>query len=57
MFVLRRAYRYGIARSKELEPEDKHLMNPRIYTVKTHAAINGVTSIVTGAASLITSKL
>ena len=57
-FVWRRAYRHGIAGAKELKANVVELLlKRRIRRVKIHAAINGVTGIVAGAASLVTATL
>jgi len=57
-YVWRRARRHGIAGSKHLEDNlVEHLLKRRIHKVKTHAAINGVTGITAGAASLVTASL
>jgi len=57
-YVWRRAHRHGIAGAKELKADITELaLKRRVRTVKTHAAINGVTGIVAGAASLITATL
>jgi hypothetical protein len=54
-YVWRRAYRHGVAGSKELKGDIiEGTLKRRIRSVKTHAAINGVTGTIAGAASLIT---
>ena len=57
MYVLRRAHRHSIAGARALDAKDEHLLHRRTRTVKRHAALNGVTGIVAGAASLITSSM
>lgn len=57
MYVLRRAHRHSIAGAGALDPKDENLLHRRTRTVKTHAAINGVTGIIAGGASLITSSM
>ena len=57
-YVWRRSHRHGIAGAKHLKEDIvERLLKRRIRTVKTHAAINGVTGIVAGAASLITATM
>jgi hypothetical protein len=57
-YVWRRAHRHGVAGAKELKVDTvERMLKQRIRTVKTHAAINGVTGIVAGAASLVTATL
>jgi hypothetical protein len=58
MYVWRRAHRHSIAGPKELEADDvRQMLKNRTDTVKVHAAMNGVTGIVAGAASLVTATL
>jgi hypothetical protein len=57
-YVWRRAHRHGIAGEKELKADiTGQKLQRRIRTVKAHAAINGVTGIVAGAASLVTATM
>ena len=57
-YVWRRAYRHGIAGAKEVEEDTvTHVLKRRLRTVKTHAAINGVTGLIAGGASLVTATL
>ena len=57
-YVWRRAYRHGVAGAKDLKEEIvERALERRIRTFKTHAAINGVTGTVAGAASLVTATL
>lgn len=58
IYVWRRARRHGIAGAKELRADIlEHHLNPRIRRVQMHAAMNGVTGIVAGAASLVTATM
>jgi hypothetical protein len=58
MYVWRRAHRHGIAGPKELEADTvRQMLKNRTDTVKVHAAMNGVTGVVAGAASLVTATL
>lgn len=55
VYVWRRAHRHGIAGAKELKGDIvEGVLKRRIRTVKTHTAINGVTGLVAGGASLVT---
>ncbi|KAF8846613.1 hypothetical protein BDZ45DRAFT_682418 [Acephala macrosclerotiorum] len=57
-YVWRRAYRHGIAGAKELKGNIiERVLKRRLRRVKTHAAINGVTGTVAGAASLVTATM
>lgn len=57
-YIWRRAHQHGVAGVKELKEDTiKRALECRIQTVKTHAAINGVTSTIAGAASLVTATL
>lgn len=58
MYVWRRAHRHSIAGPKELEADAvRQMLKNRTDTVKVHAAMNGVTGVVAGAASLVTATL
>jgi hypothetical protein len=58
VYVWRRAHRHSIARPKELEADTvRQMLKNRTDTVKVHAAMNGVTGVVAGAASLVTATL
>jgi hypothetical protein len=58
MYVWKRAHRHSIARPKELEADAiRQMLKNRTDTVKVHAAMNGVTGVVAGAASLVTATL
>jgi hypothetical protein len=57
-YVWRRAHRHSIVGKKELEAGIVKLaLKGRTRKVKTHAAVNGVTGIIAGAASLITATM
>lgn len=58
LYVWRRARRHGIAGAKELRADivERHL-KPRIRRVQMHAAINGLTGVVAGVASLVTATM
>ncbi|KAL1969777.1 hypothetical protein VTN77DRAFT_7286 [Rasamsonia byssochlamydoides] len=57
-YVWRRAHRHGLAGVKELKADSiGRVLERRIREVKTHAAINGVTGLVAGGASLVTATL
>jgi len=58
IWVWRRAERHRIAAAKELGADDlERLLKDRVYTVKLHAATNGTTGFVAGAASLVTATM
>ena len=54
-YIWIRADRHSIAGAKQLDADFvQHILLPRIRTIKLHAAINGLTGVVAGVASLIT---
>jgi hypothetical protein len=57
-YVWRRAYRHGIAGAKEVKEDSvERALKRRLRTVKTHAALNGLSGLVAGGASLVTATL
>jgi len=58
IYIWRRARRHGIAGAKKLRADTvERRLKPRIRRVQIHAAINGVTGLVAGIASLITATM
>ncbi|KAN0086943.1 hypothetical protein V8E54_000631 [Elaphomyces granulatus] len=54
-YIWIRADRHSIAGAKELDADFvRRLLLPRIRTIKLHAAVNGLTGVIAGVASLIT---
>ena len=57
-YVWRRAHRHGVEGEKELDVGVvKSALKRRLRRVKTHAAVNGVSGIVAGGASLVTATM
>jgi hypothetical protein len=58
LYVWRRGRRHGIAGAKELKADTvKQMLKNRTPTVQLHAALNGITGAVAGAASVVTATM